>query len=534
MKPSVKKFTSLLTKVSILGACVLQFPAYGAGSNGDNVMKAKPFVLEEATIKSIHAAFENKTLTCSALVKSYLARIEAYDKQGPSLHAIITVNPEALSTAAAMDRQYRDSKGRVGPLHCIPVILKDNYNTFDMPTSGGNLAMKNSVPPADAFTVAKMRKAGALILAKANLQEFARGGVSISSLGGQVLNPYDLTRTPGGSSGGTGAAIASNFAVLGTGSDTGQSVRSPASANNLVGVRPTRGLVSRAGVIPNSFTQDELGPIARTVTDAAQLLDIMVGYDPKDPITSYGIGRTPASYAAGLNANALKGARIGVMTNLYGKEARHAEVNKVMEEVIRTMEANGATIVRFTLPEYDKLSPTVATSQWEARPAMDKYFAELGPGAPVNSFRKLVDSNTASPDIQKTLVSEIAEEDGLNNPKYKDRTLSRDQLRLAVSAKMAELKIDAILYPQQRILVVPAGEVDQPERNGALSFGTGFPAVTFPGGFSTPSATAPLGVPVGAELLGRDYSEAQLLSLAYSVEQATKVRKAPLSVPPLK
>jgi amidase len=222
MKPSVKKFTSLLSKVSILGACVLQFPAYGAGSDGDNVMKAKPFVLEEATIKSIHAAFENKTLTCSALVKSYLARIEAYDKQGPSLHAIITVNPEALSTAAAMERQYRDSKGRVGPLYCIPVILKDNYNTFDMPISGGNLAMKNSVPPADAFTVAKMRKAGALILAKANLQEFARGGVSISSLGGQVLNPYDLTRTPGGSSGGTGAAIASNFAVLGTGSDTGQ------------------------------------------------------------------------------------------------------------------------------------------------------------------------------------------------------------------------------------------------------------------------------------------------------------------------
>src|ERR1700687_5235010 len=174
MKPSVKKFTSLLSKVSILGACVLQFPAYGAGSNGDNVKKAKPFVLEEATIKSIHAAFENKTLTCSALVKSYLARIEAYDKQGPSLHAIITVNPEALTTAAAMDRQYRDSKGRVGPLYCIPVILKDNYNTFDMPTSGGNLAMKNSVPPADAFTVAKMRKAGALILAKTNLQEFAR------------------------------------------------------------------------------------------------------------------------------------------------------------------------------------------------------------------------------------------------------------------------------------------------------------------------------------------------------------------------
>src|SRR5258708_942186 len=308
MRSLVKKIIPLFFTICLLFG-VLQLPAYG--KTGENMkQKIKLFVLEEATVESIHAAFANKTLNCTTLVKSYLARIEAYDKQGPALRAIITVNPEALSLAAKQDKQYKDSKGRVGPLHCIPIILKDNYNTHDMPTSGGNVAMKNSIPASDAFTVEKMRKAGALILAKANLQEFARGGVSISSLGGQVLNPYDLTRTPGGSSGGTGAAIAANFAVLGLGSDTGQSVRSPASANNLVGVRPTRGLVSRAGVIPNSYTQDELGPITRTVTDAAKLLDIMVGYDPKDPITAFGVGRTPASYAAGLNAHALKGARI--------------------------------------------------------------------------------------------------------------------------------------------------------------------------------------------------------------------------------
>jgi amidase len=531
MKPFTKKITSHFCQIfAILG--VLQHPAYAA--DGAN-KKAKPFVLEEATIKSIHAAFENKTLTCSALVKGYLARIEAYDKQGPALDSIITINPAALSIAAEKDRQYAQDKSSAGSLYCIPIILKDNYNTFDMPTSGGNVAMKNSVPPADAFTVNKMREAGAIILAKANLQEFARGGVSESSLGGQVLNPYDLTRTPGGSSGGTGAAIAANFATVGTGSDTGQSVRSPASANSLVGVRPTRGLISRNGVIPNSLTQDELGPLARTVTDAAQLLDVMVGYDPKDPITSFGIGKHPASYAAGLNANALKGARIGVMTNLYGTQERHAEVNKVMEQVIQTMEAKGATIIRFSLPEYDKLAPTVATSHWEARTGMDRYFAALGPNAPVTSFQQLVDSKTALPTIQKTLSSEIAENDGLNNPEYKNRTLSRDQLRLAISAKMAELKIDAILYPLQQILVVKTGGiVDQPERNGSLSNGTGFPAVTFPGGFSTPTATAPLGVPVGAELLARDYSEAHLLSLAYAFEQAAKTRKVPLSVPPLK
>jgi amidase len=522
MKSPVKINTYLLFTVFLVFG-VLQLPAY-----------ATPFVLEEATVESIHAAFANNTLTCTNLVKSYLARIEAYDKKGPALRAIITVNPDALSVAAKLDKQYKDSNGRVGSLHCIPIILKDNFNTSDMPTTGGNVAMKGSMPTSDAFTVDKMRKAGAIILAKSNLQEFARGGVSISSLGGQVLNPYDFTRTPGGSSGGTGAAITSNFAVLGTGSDTGQSIRSPASANSLVGVRPTRGLVSRAGVVPNSFTQDEVGPITRTVTDAAKLLDVMAGYDPNDPITAFGIGKTPVSYAAGLNANALKGARIGVMTNLYGKEERHAEVNKVMEQVIKTMEAKGATIIRFTLPEYDTLAPVLATNQWEARSAMDKYFAELGPGVPVKSFKQLVDSKTASPDIQKTLESEIAMEDGLNNQTYKDRTLSRDKLRLAVSSKMAELKLDAILYPLQKVIVAPTGQADQPERNGTLSNGTGFPAVTFPGGFSTPTATAPLGIPIGAELLGRDYSEPQLLSLAYSFEQTAKIRKAPLSTPALK
>ncbi|NUU59327.1 amidase [Paenibacillus sp. JW14] len=532
MKFTPRNLTSLVIALVLIFG-VLQFPAYGKDAK-DKDKKAKPFVLEEATVDSIHAAFANGTLTCTALVKSYLARINAYDKKGPAINSIINVNNDALNLAAKMDKQYKDSKGKVSPLFCIPIILKDNYNTKDMPTTGGNVAMKDSVPPSDAFTVDKMRKAGAIILAKANLQEFARGGMSISSLGGQVLNPYDLTLTPGGSSGGTGAAIASNLAVLGAGSDTGQSIRSPASANSLVGVRPTRGLISRAGVMPNSFTQDEIGPITRTVKDAARLLDVMVGYDPKDPITAFGVGKTPKSYAAGLNANSLKGARIGVMTNLYGTEERHAEVNKVMEQVIKTMEAKGAKIIRFSLPEYDTLSPKVGTASWEARSAMDKYFAELGPNAPVKTFRQLVDSKTASPTVQKTLETEIAVEDGLNNQEYKDRTLNRDKLRLAVSSKMADLGLDAILYPLQKVLVAPISAADQMERNGTLSNGTGFPAVTFPGGFSTPTATAPLGVPIGAELLGRDYSEPLLLSLAYSYEQAAKVRKAPLSTPPLK
>lgn len=442
--------------------------------------QARAFVLEEATVESIHSAFRDGSLTCAALVKSYLGRIEAYDRQGPALRAILTINPQVLQQAAALDQQYKASRGKVGPLFCIPVILKDNFNTFDLPTSGGNVAMKASQPAADAFTVGRMRKAGALILAKSNLQEFARGGVSLSSLGGQVLNPYDLTRTP------------------------------------------------------NSSTQDEIGPITRTVKDAARLLDVMVGYDPQDPVTAFGLGKPPASYAAGVKATVLTGARIGVMGNLYGKEERHGEVNRVMEQVIAAMEARGATLVRFTLPEYDTLSQAVSTDRYEARTVFDKYFAELGPGAPVTSFRQLVDSKTASPDIQKTMEAEIAIEDGLNNATYRERTLNREKLRIAVASRMAELKLDAIQYPQQRILVALAGQPDQPERNGTLSHGTGFPAVTFPGGFSAPTATAPLGVPVGAELLGRDYSEPLLLSLAYSFEQAAKVRKPPVSTPALR
>lgn len=494
---------------------------------------ARPFVLEEATVASIHAAYKDGSLTATNLVQRYLARIAAYDQQGPSLRALITINPNALTEAAALDAEYKAKKGQVGPLHGIPVLLKDNFNTKDMPTSGGNVAMKNSQPAADAFTVDRMRRAGAIILGKTNLQEFARGGVSISSLGGQVLNPYDLTRTPGGSSGGTGAALAANFAVLGTGSDTGQSIRSPASANSLVGVRPTRGLVSRAGVMPNSFTQDEVGPITRTVKDAAILLDVMAGYDPKDPITALGVGKAPASYAKALDAKALRGARIGVMTNLYGKDARHAEVNRVLENVIRTMEGQGATVVRFEVPGYEQLAGTVGTDRFEARAAFDQYFAELGPNQPVTSFRQLVDSRTASPDIQKTMEAEIAIEDGMNSAQYRERTMNREKLRILVAKAMADNNVDAILYPLQRVPVAPAGQPDQPERNGVLSHGTGFPAVTFPGGFSSPTATAPIGVPVGAELLGLDYGEAKLLSYAYAYEQVAKPRKPPVSTPAL-
>ena len=502
-----------------------------AASTAASAQQVQPFRLQEATIESVHQAFAAGRLTCVQLTRLYLARIDAYNLKGPTLRAVLTVNPRALETAAEMDRAYAVNRAGAGPLHCVPIVLKDNFNTADMPTTAGNVSMKNSRPTTDAFTVAKIRKAGALILAKTNLQEFARGGLSISSLGGQVLNPYDLTRTPGGSSGGTGSAVAANLALIGTGSDTGQSIRSPSSANSLVGIRPTRGLVSRGGVIPNSQTQDEVGPLARTVRDAALLLDVMAGYDPADPVSAFGKGRAPKSYAELLRPDALKGARIGVLTNFSGREERHREVNAVMQRLIAKMEELGATAIPLPLTEYDTLSSQVITSDFEARTVMDRYFATLPASAPVKTFEQLVAAKTSA--VQATLEQEIAVVDGMNSAAYKDRMLGRDRLRLAVAKFMADNNLDAVLYPHQRILVVPTGSSDQFERNGTLSNSTGYPAVTFPAGFSAPTASAPRGVPVGAELLGPDYSEAKLLAFAYAFEQAARPRKPPQSTPPL-
>jgi Asp-tRNA(Asn)/Glu-tRNA(Gln) amidotransferase A subunit family amidase len=493
-----------------------------------------PFTIEEATVASIHAAFRDGSLTSTQLVQHYLARIEAYDQRGPALKAFITVNAVALDEAARLDAEHKAKGAFAGPLHGIPIVLKDNFNTKDMPTTAGSVLMKDSRPASDAFVVDRLRQAGAIILGKTNLQEFARGGLSNSSLGGQVRNPYDLTRTPGGSSGGTGAAVAANLTTLGTGSDTGQSIRSPASACSLVGVRPTRGLVSRAGVMPNSFTQDEVGPIARTVADAALLLDVMVGYDPKDPISAFGVGKRPDSYLAALEGAALAGVRIGALGNVFGREERHAEVNRVLDAAMRNMVAQGATVIRFDVPGFDALAAAASTDRYEASAALDAYLAELRPGAPVASLREIAKSKTATPDVQQQMEAELAVADGLNSIEYHQHMRNREKLRILLASKMADLQLDAILYPLQRVLVAPIGHAEQSERNGVLSHGTGFPAVTFPAGFSAPTATAPLGIPVGAEIIGLDYSEPKLLAIAHAFEQVAKVRKAPVSTPGLR
>jgi amidase len=491
------------------------------------------FVLEEATIAGIHRAIESGQLSCLQLVRAYLRRIEAYDDKGPSLNAIITINADAERTARELDRLYAADPRTRRPLHCIPVILKDNFDTADMPTTGGSVILAKSQPRDDAFIVKRLRAAGALIIAKANLTELARGGTTVSSLGGQTRNPYDLTRTPGGSSGGTGAAIAANFGVVGTGSDTGQSVRSPASAQSLVGIRPTHGLLSRQGIIPFSMTQDEAGPITRTVEDAARMLDVVVGYDRADPITGFSLHRIPDSYTTSLKADGLNGARIGVLEDFIGASAVHQEVNLVTDRAIQKMSQMGATLVRFRIPNLGDLTRSVAVSNFEAKIAFNRYLGTLAPAAPVKTLQEFIARGGFHSSLKAGLESDARVVDGLNDPEYKNRLLRRGELRLAVMTAMAEHRLDAILYPHQRRLVALIGD-DQLERNGVLSSGTGFPAITFPGGFSAPTASAPDGVPIGLELLGSDWSEPTLIKLVYAFEQAAPIRKPPASTPLLR
>ena len=403
--------------VFALGLAACGGQTVGGESEGSGTLS-----LEEATIRGIHDAFASGTLACVQLVEYYLRRVEAYDDQGPALNAILTVNPRVLDTAREMDRFYAANGTDGRPLHCIPLIVKDNFDTADMPTTGASVALAQSVPPDDAFVVRRLREAGALILAKSNLNELARGGTTISSLGGQTRNPYDLSRTPGGSSGGTGAAIAAGFGVLGTGSDTGQSIRSPASAQSLVGIRASRGLVSRDGVIPLSFTQDEVGPIVRTVEDAARMLDVIAGYDPADPITAFSTGKIPASYTESLDPNGLEGARVGLVLDLVGQDAMiHEEVNAVVEDAIATMTEAGATVVRLRIPNFTDLTRDLALSGFEFKIAFNRYLASLSPGAPVGSLEEFIKRGEFHPSLRRGLEADQRVQNGLADPEYRSR-----------------------------------------------------------------------------------------------------------------
>ncbi|WP_222916279.1 amidase family protein [Natrinema sp. SYSU A 869] len=488
------------------------------------------FDLVEATIADIHAAMADERVTAEALVDRYLARIDAYDGD---LNAILTINDDARRRARRLDARF-ESDGFVGPLHGVPVVLKDNQNTHDMPTTAGSAALAESTPSRDAFAVKWLRDAGVVIIAKANLQELSFGVDTISSLGGATRNAYDLDRRPAGSSGGTAAAIAANLGAIGTGTDTCSSVRSPPAFNDVVGVRPTRGLVSRTGIVPLSETQDTLGPITRTVADAARLLEVVAGYDPEDPVTARGAGQVPADgYVSHLDDGGLDGARIGIARQFFGLQneenasAADAEaVTTVVEDAIEAMEAAGATIVDpVEVVDVDRLA-SARVLQYEFARDFDEYLSELGDATPHDSLTEVVDTGTVAPSIESRLgeagILDVDTESLDKNVGYLRRLRRRRRLAETTLSRLVEHDLDAILYPPSTIPPVEIPE-HQPfeEMNCELSAHTGLPAIVVPAGFTDD------GLPVGIELLGRAFTESRLFELAYAFEQATDNRRPP-------
>jgi len=488
------------------------------------------FKLEDASIADVHKAFKSGELTAKKLVEMYLKRIEAYDRKGPKLNAVITVNPKALEEAAALDAKFRKS-GPAGPLHGIPVLLKDNVNTKDMPTTGGSRSLEGYVPPCDAAIAKKLRDAGAIVIAKVNLHEYAVWGETVSSMLGQTLNPYDLTRTPGGSSGGTGAALAANFGIVGIGTDTVNSIRSPASSNSIVGIRPTIGLVSRNGIIPYSFTQDAAGPMARTVKDAAKMLNVLAGYDPGDPATAWSIGNIQKDYTKYLKIDGLKGKRIGILRSFFGTQPIHEEVNAVTNKAIEDCKKLGATLVELSTPDIDsgKIANEISVHLYDLRPDLDSYLGDPKANTPVKSLEQIIASGKYHPGIEKNIKEAMTLK---HDASYYERLAKRTRLQDRVMALMAEQMLDALIFPHQKRPVVPVGGT-QVERNGSLGSVTGFPSIVVPGGFTKPTESAAIGVPVGVEFFGRPWTEGLLIEIGYAYEQGTKMRRVPATTPKL-
>lgn len=498
----------------------IAFTAFFVASMGMAVGQIEgPFDPMEATIQEAQQALEDGLVTSADLVRWYLDRIDAYDDKGPRLNAMVYINPKALEQAKALDKE-REEKGARGPLHGIPIVIKDNYDTADMPTTGGSIAFSQLTPADDAYQVRKLREAGAIILGKTNLHELAAGITTISSYGGQTRNPYDPTRNPGGSSGGTGAAVAANFAIAGMGSDTCGSIRIPSSHNNLVGLRGTAGLSSRDGIIPLSHTQDIGGPLARTVTDLAILLDATVGFDPDDPVTAASKGNIPNSYTEYLDPEGFRGTRIGILKEVFG-DSEAAEVINAAVEKIKTL---GAEIVDVEALDLEKRLEDASAITHEFKFDLMDYL-KATPGATVLSLGEILERGLYHEALKKRFETRNAppsrDTEDYRNTLDKQKTFRND-----LSNVMSEKNLDALLYPTIRRKPALIGE---PQRgsNCMVSAASGLPAISVPAGFTSDE------LPVGVELLGLPFTEPKLIRLAYAFEQATQYRRPPSTTPPL-
>src|SRR5262245_5998409 len=508
---------------------------------------AKTIEFDAATIADINAAFDAGTLTSEALTRMCIARIETFDRKGPSLHAVMMLNPKAIEQARALDAE-RKSKGKRSPLHGIPVVLKDNYDTFDMPTTGGSILLEGSIPSKDAFVVKKLRDAGAIILAKVNMSEFASGG-TYSSLGGQSLNPHDLTRGPSGSSGGTGVAIASAYALIGLGTDTGGSIRGPATTNGIAALKPTHGLLSRSGIIPLALSFDTGGPMARSVYDVAAALGMMTGIDPTDAATQKSDGKFLSDYTKDLRTDALKGARIVIARDFSGSDP---DVDWVMEAAFAAMKKAGATLVDVRYPKWllDAKEEFYSTMRYpEFVVQIAEYLKGTGPKYPktlaemverANQFTGTRPDGSRPNPSRWTLFKRELEASSTDDYRYKAvRDYGLPMMRATVEGMLDAQQLDAIVYPtsSRRPGLISATAGTGTSVGSALAASglsstnianlTGFPDLIVPAGFTGDS------LPVGISFLGRAFSEAKLLSLGYSFEQAAKARRRPVHTPAL-
>jgi len=498
-------------------------------------LAAQTFDVVEATIADAHTAMVAGDLTCHALVQGYLDRIAAYDQVGPRLNTVQNLNPRALELADSLD-QALQSGAPTGPLHCVPVLLKDQVETSDMPTTYGSALFKDFVSSRDATIVTRMKDAGAIILAKTNMGEFASRYVG--SAYGIIRNPYDPDRNPSGSSGGTSAGIAASFGMVGIGEDTGGSVRGPAAVANLVGLRPTLQLVSTFGMMPANPTHDTMGPITRTVTDAALLLDAIAGYDPNDPITAEAAEEVPSTYTTALDVGSLRGARIGVVRQPMDRSADPSSedylmVKAVMDRAIDELRGAGAEVLDpLVISDLDIVGGI--GNNFETERATNAYLAELT-NPPVSSFRDILLSGVVVPWRSRGMWGAAGKT--TDDPGYLVVMQKRERIRVAVYQAMAEHELDAIVYAtfdHQPTLIAPDVESNATPNDGygrgdnrQLSPALGFPALTVPAGFTTDD------LPVGLEFLGRPFTEAILLGFAYAYEQATDHRRAPATTPRL-
>ncbi len=489
---------------------------------------AAKFNVVDTSIAEIETALRARKVTCHALVQEYLNRIEAYDKQGPALNAIVQVNPRALMEADELDRRLRQ-RGPVGALHCIPVIVKDNFETIGLQSADGSLSLKGFVSDRDAFQVRKIKAAGAIVLAKSNMAEFAFSPYeTLNSLQGHTRNPYALDRVPAGSSGGTAAAVAASFGAVGLGSDTGNSIRGPSSHNALVGIRSTMGLTSRAGVIPLSYLADIAGPMARTVQDAVAVFQVIAGEDPDDPVTARSHGRPIPNYSAALVRNGLKGARIGILRQAYERETTDAEVVKVFMKALDDMKAAGAEIVDAVMIEPMRRTPGAGQCRGFKYDIND-YLATRGKLAPVHTLDEIVASGRFHESIAARLRS--AQNDSPQGPDSdacKAEAAYREAFGAAVTRVMDTLKLDALVYPTWSNPPRLIGDLTSPHGDNSQLYSptSGFPAINVPMGYTRDNT-----LPAGITFFGRAWSEATLIKLAYGYEQATHHRRPPPLLP---